>query len=236
VTSKLFATPANTVKFIQENRRDIVGIKWAHHTLELLKIARKTADEAPCLIMAESRLLPTSLKYLKQGDIATHIFHFATHRITKKHDGITEDAKSIHPEVFAARKRGVIFDVGHGKGSFSWKVARLALKEDLQPDTISTDLWSGNVSGPVFDLPTTMAKFLHLGMSLERVVEAVTSRPAEALKRKNEFGTLKPGAPADLVAFKLQQKKAVLTDSYGNSEVGNHLIVPIIVIKNGKVV
>ncbi len=235
-TSKLFATPENTKKIIQENRKAIVGIKWAHHTLELLKIARKTADDAKCLVMAESRLLPVSLKYLNRGDIATHIFHFASHRITKEHDGITEDGKRIHPEVFSARKRGVVFDVGHGKGSFSWKVARLALKEGLEPDTISTDLWSGNVAGPVYDLPTTMAKFLYLGMSLERVLEAVTSKPTSVLGRNNEFGTLKPGAPADLVIFKLHQEKKVLADSYGNSEVGNQVIVPVYVIKNGNVV
>jgi len=235
-TSKLFATPENTKKTIQDNRGDIVGIKWAHHTLELLKIARKTADDAKCLLMAESRLLPTSLKYLNRGDIATHIFHFARHRLTKKHDGITADGKRIHPEVFSAHKRGVVLDVGHGKGSFSWKVARLALKEGLEPDTISTDLWSGNVAGPVYDLPTTMAKFLHLGMTLERIVEAVTSKPASVLGRANEFGTLKPGAPADLVVFKLYQEKKVLTDSYGNSEVGNQVIVPVHVIKKGNIV
>ncbi len=235
-TSKLFATPENTKKIIQENRQDIVGIKWAHHTLELLKIARKTADEARCLVMAESRLLPTSLKYLKKGDIATHIFHFATHRITKKHDGITEDGKKIHPEVFAAHKRGVVFDVGHGKGSFSWRVARLALKENLEPDTISTDLWSGNVCGPVYDLPTTMAKFLHLGMNLEKVIEAVTSKPAAVLGRKDEFGTLKPGSPADLVVFKLEEKQSILVDSYGKSELGDLTIVPFHVIKDGKLV
>ena len=235
-SSRIFANPENTEKLIRENRECIVGIKWAHHTLDLLKIARKTADTSQCLLMAESRLLPISLKYLKKGDIATHIFHFAKHRITKKHDGITEDGNTIHPEVFSAHRRGVIFDVGHGKGSFSWKVARLALRKDLEPDTISTDLWSGNVTGPVYDLPTTMEKFLHLGMKLERVVEAVTSKPASVLGRQDEFGTLKPGTKADLVAFKILPRKKVLTDSYGNSETTNQIILPMYVIKNGEVV
>lgn len=235
-SSKLFSNPDNTKKTIRNNRQTIVGIKWAHHTLDLLKLARKTADDVPCLVMAESRLLPASLKYLKNGDIATHIFHFARHRITKKHDGITEDGKSIHPEVFAAHKRGVVFDVGHGKGSFSWQVARLALKEGLEPDTISTDLWTGNVAGPVYDLPSTMAKFVHLGMSVERVVEAVTSKPASVLGRKGEFGTLKPGTTADLVAFRLQHRKKTLTDSYGKIEIADHAIVPVHIIKDGEVV
>lgn len=232
-TSKMFANPENTKKTIRENRQNIVGIKWAHHTLELLAIARKTADEVHCRIMAESRLIPDSLEYLKKGDIATHIFHFARHRIAKRHDGITDDGKTIHSEVFSAKKRGIVFDIGHGQGSFSWDVGRLALREGLEPDTISTDLWSGNVAGPVYDLPTTMAKFLHLGMSLEKVVEAVTSKPSEVLGRSNEFGALKPGTSADLVAFKIQRRKKVLTDSYGKSEIANQVIEPVHVIKDG---
>lgn len=183
--------------------------------------------------MAESRLMPDSLKFLKSGDVATHIFHFATHRIAKRHDGITEDGKNIRPEVFEAKRRGVIFDIGHGQGSFSWDVARLALKEGLAPDTISTDLWSGNVNGPVFDLPTTMAKFLHLGMSLDKIVEAATSKPAKVLGRIGEFGTLNVGNSADVVAFQIRNEKTALTDSYGKSEVADQVIVPVFALKGG---
>jgi len=232
-SSIMFANPANTIKTIRENR-EIIGIKWAHHTLDLLEIARETADRVPCKIMAESRLLPDSFEFLKSGDIATHIFHFATHRIAKRHDGITEDGKTIRPEVFEARRRGIIFDVGHGKGSFSWDVARLALKEGIEPDTISTDLWSGNSGGPVYDLPTTMAKFLHLGMSLEKVIAAVTSAAAKVLGI--EGGTLKPGSSADLVTFKIREEKKILTDSYGKTETGDKTIVPVHVVKNGNLV
>ncbi|MDA4112208.1 MAG: amidohydrolase family protein, partial [Thaumarchaeota archaeon] len=210
--------------------------KWAHHGLDLLKLARETADELGCIVMAESRYVPTSLKYLKKGDVATHIFHYAVHHITKRHDGITEDCKTIHPEVFSAAKRGVVLDVGHGKGSFSWDVSRLALKEGLEPDTISTDLWVGNVNGPVYDLPTTMAKFLHLGMSFEKVIEAVTSKPASVLGRSEEFGTLKSGAQADVVALKLQRKTKVLTDCYRKSEKADEIIVPVHVVKGGSIV
>jgi len=232
----MFVNLENTKKTIRKNRQTILGIKWAHHGLDLLKLARKSADELGCLVMAESRYVPTSLRYLKTGDVATHIFHYAFHRITKRHDGITQDCKTIHPEVFSAAKRGVVLDVGHGKGSFSWDVARLALKEGLEPDTISTDLWVGNVNGPVYDLPTTMAKFLHLGMSLEKVVETVTSKPASVLGRIEEFGTLKPGAQADIVAFRRQRKTKVLTDCYGKSEKAGEIIVPVHVVKGGSIV
>ena len=232
----MFVNLENTKKTIRKNKQIILGIKWAHHGLDLLELARKTADEVGCKVMAESRHVPTSLKYLKKGDIATHIFHYALHRITKRHDGITEDCKTIHPEVFSAAKRGVVLDVGHGKGSFSWDVARLALKEGLEPDTISTDLWVGNVNGPVYDLPTTMSKFLHLGMSLERVVEAVTSKPTSVLGKIGEFGTLKIGTQADVVAFRLQHKTKVLTDSYGKSEKAGEIIAPVHVVKGGSIV
>ncbi len=94
-SSIMFADAGHTTKLIRENRLNIVGIKWAHHTLNLLELARKAADEVPCKVMAEARLLPTSLKYLKSGDITTHIFHNATHRVTMKHDGMTEDGKTI---------------------------------------------------------------------------------------------------------------------------------------------
>ena len=234
--ARMFVNLENTKKTIRKNRQTILGIKWAHHGLDLLELARKTADDLGCKVMAESRYVPTSLKYLKKGDIATHIFHYAVHRITKKHDGITEDGRTIHPEVFSAAKRGVVLDVGHGKGSFSWGVARLALNEGLGPDTISTDLWVGNVNGPVYDLPTTMAKFLHLGMSLEKVIEATTSKPVSVLGRIGEFGTLKPGTQADIVAFKLQRKTRVLTDCYGKSEKADEIIVPVHVVKGGSIV
>ncbi len=186
--------------------------------------------------MAECRYVPESFRFLQSGDIATHIFHEARHRITGRVDGITEDGKHIHGEVFEAKRKGVLFDVGHGMGSFSWKIARLALKERLEPDTISTDLWSANVAGPVFDLPTTMEKFLHLGMSLDSVVEGTTSTPARALWREATLGTLKPGSEGDLFVFQLRAGKKVLMDSFGNSEMAEQLIVPRYVLRRGKVV
>src|SRR5579872_921720 len=141
----MFVNLEATTKTIERNRDIIVGLKWAHQGLSILKLARKAADVTKTKLMAECRFAPDSLELLKKGDISTHIFHEAKHRISGRVDGISEDGKKIHPEVFQASKRGVILDVGHGMGSFSWKIARLALKEQLEPDTISTDLWRANV-------------------------------------------------------------------------------------------
>jgi dihydroorotase len=233
----MFVNLKNTVKTIQRDRRkSILGIKWAHHGLKILKLARRAASLANCMLMAESHYIPELFKHLRRGDVATHIFHYALYQVNRRHDGITEDKKRIHPEVFKAKRDGVIFDVGHGKGSFSWDVARLALREGLEPDTISTDLWSGNVNGPVFDLPTTMAKFLHLGMSLEQVIAATTSRPASVIGREKEIGSLKPGMKADIVMLKERQKKTILTDSYGKSERADRALIPVRIIKDGEIV
>jgi dihydroorotase len=145
------------------------------------------------------------------------------------------DFGEICPEFFDAVKRGVLLDVGHGKTSFSWKLAEMAFKEGLKPNTISTDLWVGNLHGPVFDMPTTMAKFLHLGMTLEEVVTASTVSPALAIDRSGEIGTLKPGACADIAVFKLQEGRFPLVDCYGESRVVSRMFTPTRVVRNGDI-
>ena len=93
-----------------------------------------------------------------------------------------------------AAARGVLFDVGHGKGSFSFQVARRALAQGFRPGTISSDLHVYNLEGPVFDLATTMSKFLHLGLSLDEVVAMTTGAPAQVIGHDRALGTLRPGA------------------------------------------
>ena len=92
-----------------------------------------------------------------------------------------------------AAARGVLFDVGHGKGSFSFQVARRALAQGFRPGTISSDLHVYNLEGPVFDLATTMSKFLHLGLSLDEVVAMTTGAPAQVIGHDGALGTLRPG-------------------------------------------
>ena len=107
-------------------------------------------------------------------------------------------------EVLEARKRGVMFDIGHGKGSFAFKTARAMLANGFLPDTISSDVHTLCIDGPAFDQVTTMSKFLCLGMPLTDVIAATTVNAAQALKRP-ELGSLKPGSVGDATVLTIQR-------------------------------
>src|SRR5207302_9101575 len=106
-------------------------------------------------------------------------------------------------------------DVGHGVGSFAFAVARAALAQDLRPGTISSDLHVYNVRGPVFDLATTMTKFLALGLGLDEVVRMTTEAPAKVIGAAGRPGTLAPGAAADVTLLRMQRGPVELTDARG---------------------
>ncbi|MGC8949560.1 MAG: amidohydrolase family protein [Thermoprotei archaeon] len=231
IFTPLFVNIDETVKMIKEHYDTILGIKWAHHHITGLELARKAADKIKCPIMAENRHIPESLKYLKKGDILTHLY--IKRDKEKDYGSILDDSMQILPEYIEAIKRGVIMDVGHGKGSFSWKVAEKAIKEGIKPHTISTDLWVENINGPVYDLPTTMSKFLLLGISLEEVIKATTAKPAEVIGRLGEIGTLKPGACADITILKLLEGKYVYEDTLGEKRIGNKKLETVHVIRKG---
>lgn len=130
--------------------------------------------------------------------------------------------------------RGVRFDIGHGRGSFSFAVARLALAEGFLPDTISTDLHRYSIDEPVVDLLTTMSKFLHLGMPLAEVVKSVTIGPAESIREG--LPSLRIGAIADVAVFRTQADPVRLVDSTGQVELANMRLVPVMTIIGGCIV
>jgi dihydroorotase len=132
-------------------------------------------------------------------------------------------------------ERGVIFDVGHGAGSFQWDVAELALGQGVQPQTISSDLHVFNVNGPVYDLATTVSKFIELGLSLDEALEKVTAAPARAIRMSEQIGTLKRGAWGDAVIFDLREGEFEFWDSGQQVRVGRQRLVPKTVIRAGKV-
>jgi len=232
---ELFINVENTVKVIEDNRDVILGIKWAHHGLTGLRLAREAADRAKCILMAENHLEPETIKYLKKGDVVTHSFH-GLKWMGNPYDGILNEDGNVKPEFYDAIKRGVIIDVGHGAASFSWKVAEKAFSQGVKPDTISTDLHVSSVKGPVYDMPTTMSKFLLLGMSLEEVIRASTSKPAEVIGMLGEIGTLKPDARADVTIFKLEEGKFQYTDCMKESRIGKQKLTPVKVIKDGRII
>jgi len=233
IFTPLFVNVENAVKTIEENRDTILGIKWAHHHIMGLELARKAADKAKCLIMAENRFSRDALRYLKKGDVLTHLYRPPG---SEKDYGLLDGEGKVLPEFFEAIKKGVILDVGHGKASFSWNVAEKAVAEGIKPDTISTDLWVDNINGPVYDMPTTMSKFLLLGISLDEVIKASTAKPAEVLGKTGEIGTLKPGACADITIFKLEKGKFVFEDTLGEKRIGSQKLEPIHVIREGDLI
>ena len=129
----------------------------------------------------------------------------------------------------------MVFDVGHGIGSFTYRVARAALAQGFAPDSISSDLHAHNVGGPAYDQATTLSKLLHVGMSLGDVIRATTAAPAAAIRRSATLGSLAPGREADLTAFELREGAWRLTDGEGVSEVADQVVVPRLVVRAGRV-
>ena len=146
---------------------------------------------------------------MKPGDIYTHCFHGFPSTI------LEPESRRIHPAVAAARERGVLFDIGHGQGSFTWTVAEAAARQGFWPDTISTDLHSGTCEGPCYDMPTAMTRMLRVGMPLEAVIRAATIGPAEAVGIAGEAGTLGIGREADVAVLRIEDAGFELDDCQG---------------------
>jgi dihydroorotase len=178
--------------------RDTVG----DNGVEPLRRGLAAADRAGVPVMVHIGTAPPSLDevldLLRPGDIVTHCA-----------SGI---AAPLGPAVHAAVERGVLLDIGHGSGAFAFDVLERQLDAGLRPHTISTDLHARSLHGPVFDLPTTMAKLLAAGLTLSEVVTATTEAPARALGLPG--GRLVPGAPADLAVFAVREEEFEVTDAH----------------------
>lgn len=233
-----WASPAETVARVEQNRDVIVGVKVrlgyqmvGGDPEPALLLAREAADalDLPlmCHIIDMKRPITWLLSHLGPGDIVTHCFH-------ANEGGIFDSDGRLYDEVVSARRRGVLFDVGHGQGSFSYDVARAAFRSDFPPDTISSDLHAHNVAGPVFDELTTLAKLLHCGMSLTEVVRAATTTPAMAIDRVGEIGSLAPGRVADLTALELREGECLLPDGAEHEEIVSTLLAARFVVRAGR--
>ena len=192
--------------------------------------AAAEATGRPCMIHHIASNIPTEtmLNALRPGDIYTHLYHPKEDHGFDQH-GAPRDALS------AARERGVVFDVGHGVGSFAWRVAEPACRQfGFWPDTISTDLHRFNLHGPVFDLPTTMSKFLYLGMPLEQIIRATTSAPAAAMGLQSRLGALQAGYQADIVLLKRERGSFPLVDVENQTRIASERLVAVSVCKRGQ--
>jgi dihydroorotase len=230
------------IRCVEENRDVILGIKirlsdnlaaGGVNEMPALKLAREAAAAVGLPIMVHTPRstlgLPTILKELRSGDIVTHCYH-------ARESGILHASGELLPEVRRAAENGILFDVGHGQGSFSYDVARAALGQGFQPHTISSDLHRYNLHGPVFDLATTVSKFMHLGLELPDAIRKVTSVPADVIKMSKELGTLAVGAAGDAALFRMVEGSRPVADSMGKVEELKRWLEPVQVVKGGKVV
>ena len=156
-----------------------------------------------------------------------------THCYHGKNCGLVDNQLRLPSHIRSRLQEGILLDVGHGFSSFDYRVARSLLDQGVLPDFISSDIHHYNVNGPVFDLVTTMTKFLHLGMELFEVIRRTTQTPAKFLGRESEFGTLQPGAIADITILELQDGEFPLTDSEGRVETGAKRLEPTHVFRAG---
>jgi len=208
----------DAVEVANANRDVVIGIKVrigrtasGPAGITPLDVALQVADETGLPLMAHIDEPPPSyeavVSRLRPGDVLTHCFRpFPNAPV----DGNGE----IKPEVLAARERGVLFDIGHGMGSFGWKTARAMLAKGFKPDTISSDVHALCIAGPAYDQVTTLSKFLALGMPLGEIIAASTVNAARALRRP-ELGSLKPGSVGDASILSVDEGTFPLQDVRG---------------------
>jgi dihydroorotase len=214
----------------------VVGIKTAHYEgPEWAPVERAveagTIAGVPVLVdfgprRPERPLAELVTRKLRPGDIYAHTYSGIRGELTE--DGHT------NPGMVEGRKRGVLFEVGHGGGSFAWYVAVPLVKEGFLPDVISTDLHVGSMNTGMKDLPNVMSKFLALGLSLEDVVARATWNPACALKQE-ALGHLSVGAPADVTVLRLEQGAFGFVDSFGGRLRSDRKLVCEMTLRDGRV-
>jgi dihydroorotase len=233
-----WGSPEQAIAQARQNPDLIVGIKVrlgyqmvGNDPGPALRLAREAADALGLPLMVHVIDIRPSLDwllpYLGHGDVVTHCFH-------GNEGGILDERGRVLPAAVRARERGVLFDVGHGAGSFAYRVARAALAQGFPPDTISSDLHAHNVDGPVFDQATTLSKLLHLGMPLADVIRATTATPATAVRREDRIGGLAAGRAADISVLELRDGRWALPDAAGATEVVEQLLIPRMVIRAGE--
>lgn len=199
--------------------------------IEPLTLAKSLGDKLDVPLMVHignaPPPLPEILDKLTKGDVVTHAFH-------GKKGGIIDDEGNLIPSAKSALERGVLFDVGHGSSSFSFKTMKKALALEVAPYTISTDIYEKNIKGPVHSLVTTMSKFLALGCSMEDIIRWTTFNPSKVL-RLEELGTLAEGTVADISILKVVENPIKLTDSEGETITSDKRIIATYAVKSGKV-
>jgi dihydroorotase len=225
-----------TADMIKKYKGLIIGVKTAHYTgpdwtpVERAVEAGTMAD-VPVMVdfgtnHAERPLADLVTKKLRPGDIYTHMYSGLRNEVIDGH---------VNPGMVEGRKRGVIFDVGHGGGSFAWRIAMPAMKDGFIPDSISTDIHVGSMNAGMKDMINVMSKFLTMGMSLDEVIKRSTWNPAREIKHE-ELGNLSVGSGADVTVMSLAKGRFGYTDMYGARLNGTQKLVCELTVRDGKVV
>jgi dihydroorotase len=224
---------------IGKNRDMIAGVKArlsrdvaGPNDFEVLRRAQEVASSfsLPVMIHMGQTVtpLPKLIALLKPGDVVTHMF-------APPPNSIIDDSGHILPEVKAARRRGVKFDLGNGRtGHLRWDIAESVLKAGFLPDTFSTDWTPEGRTTQIFDFPNVISKFLMMGMSLDQVIACATVNPSRVFPVFHDRGTLKVGAPADVAVLELREGTFEFVDNFGNNRTGRQRLFPSATVLAGK--
>ncbi len=227
---------AGAVKMAKQHPELIIGFKTAHyagpgwHAVDGAVAAGKQTG-LPVMVdfgkvTAERNIQALFEQKLRPGDVYTHCFSGLRGEILPD--------KSVNPVLWAARKKGIIFDVGHGGGSFFWPMTMAALQHKFYPDTISTDLHFGSMNSGARDLPNVMSKLLNLGVPFSDLIRMTTWKPAQVIQRP-QLGNLDIGAEADIAVFRIEQGEFGFLDSAGARFTGKQLIAAEMTLRKGRI-
>ena len=236
--------PMKAAEAAIRNRGPVVGIKVHLQTtkstkpqereMEFTRRALEAAEMAGLPLMAHINEthypLKDHLDLMRRGDVFTHCFNdYVTTR------PLTDDGK-VRPEMWAARDRGVVFDVAmsHDHPHFRFAVAQQCIDDGFLPDTISSDNNNDHATEDVYDLPTTVSKFLALGLDIDKAIELVTIKPAQVFDYGVQIGTLKPGSEADVAIFDLVAGHFRFADGSGDTRTGTQMIINKAVVCRGR--
>src|SRR5262245_21913342 len=228
---------APTAEMALKYKDVVVGVKTAHYggpewtpvehaveagTLAKIPVMGDFGTDHP-----ERPLADLLTKKLRPGDIYTHCYSGLRHEL--------DDEGQVNRGMVEGRKRGVIFDVGHGGGSFAWRIAVPAIKQEFLPDSISTDLHISSMNAGMKDMLNVMSKFLAMGLPVEDVIRRSTWNPAREIRRE-ELGNLSVGSPADVAVLRVENGRFGFTDMFGAKLTGSQRFSCELTVRNGKVV
>jgi dihydroorotase len=233
--------PEKTAAKIREHRQHIVGIKVAHFGGQgwvAIDRAISAGKLSNVPVMIDDKIFTNTgrttreklLDKMRPGDMHTHMYNDRQLEVINRFSG------NLEPYMMEARKRGVLFDLGHGGGSFLWPVAKKAMEQGFPPDTISTDLHSSSIMIPESDMPNCISKLMNLGMTLQDGILRSTVNPAKAIRRFPELGTLGEGQVADIAVLRLRTGVFAFKDAWQKKLLGTKKLENVMTIRAGKLV